>query len=192
MKQRDKMKNITGFFLCVVVAVSLVAVTKASNVFKVGDTSGWRQPEDNTTEIYNQWAAEKRFLVGDSLVFEYKAEDSVLVVNKSGYYHCNTTKPISTFNNGKTMIKLDNPGPIYFISGALDHCKNGQRLIINVMTLHPPTPPSPPSIAVPPAQSFPSDAPAPSPNNSGVSSIGTTIQQVLLLVAVGILGLSAT
>ena len=75
--------------------------------------------------------------------FVYK-KDSVLVVDKGSYDLCNTTKPISAFNYGKTVIELDEPGPIYFISSIPEHCKNGQRLIINVMTLHPAsrTPPS--------------------------------------------------
>ncbi|KAI8013616.1 Early nodulin-like protein 2 [Camellia lanceoleosa] len=92
------------------------------------------QPSDNHTAFYDQWAATNRFLVGDSLRFEYK-NDSVLVVDKCGYFHCNISNPISIFNNGNnTVVSLDKPGPMYFVSGDPDHCKNGQRLVIQVMT----------------------------------------------------------
>ncbi|KAL7207946.1 hypothetical protein ACSBR1_029825 [Camellia fascicularis] len=63
---------------------------------------------------------------------EFRVSDSE---DKWGYFHCNMSNPISTFNNGNnTVVSLDKPGPMYFISGDPDHCKNGQRLVIQVMT----------------------------------------------------------
>ncbi|OVA08548.1 Peptidase M41 [Macleaya cordata] len=112
--------------------------------------------------------------------FEYNKEDSVLVVDKKGYYHCNTTNPISAFNDGKTVIKLEKPGPIYIISGSTDHCKNGQKVIIKVMAIRL-TRQSPP---------FVSDlSPSPSPTpNSGVSMIGVSpISVVAVLLITGTL-----
>ncbi|KAK6264121.1 hypothetical protein SCA6_019555 [Theobroma cacao] len=108
---------------------------EASKGFKVGDHIGWQQPSANNTAVYSQWARSKRFHVGDSLSFEYQ-NDSVLVVEKWDYFHCNTNKPISSFNDGKTVINLDRPGLFYFLSGAVDHCKKGQKLLIRVMGLH--------------------------------------------------------
>ncbi|KAL3840866.1 hypothetical protein ACJIZ3_025457 [Penstemon smallii] len=104
--------------------------------FKVG----WRQPAPNETEMYSQWATTKTFHVGDSLRFEYK-NDSVMVVDKWGYYHCNSSHPVSVFKDGRnTLIKLERPGPLYFVSGDPEHCKNGQRLMVEVITLHPRSP----------------------------------------------------
>ncbi|KAF5202105.1 Early nodulin-like protein [Thalictrum thalictroides] len=156
--------------------------------FKVGESIGWRMPDENDTALYSQWAAKNRFLVGDSLYFEYR-NDSVLMVNKGGYYHCNTTNPISTSNDGKTVIKLEKPGPAYFISGTPEHCKKGQRLLIDVMTHpHPPSPPSPPSIAVPPQPFFPV-SPAPSPNQSSGISVSVAWVSVLVVLTTTILKL---
>ncbi|KAI3876510.1 hypothetical protein MKX03_030327 [Papaver bracteatum] len=84
-------------------------------------------------------ARRNRFIIGDSLLFEYEDSDSVLVVNKGNYKNCDTMKPISAFDDGKTVFMLTKPGMIYFISGNSTYCKNGEKLIIIVMTIHPPT-----------------------------------------------------
>ncbi|XP_038713472.1 mavicyanin-like [Tripterygium wilfordii] len=130
------MKSLLGLFCLVFLSQMNGMVVDASKELKVGDELGWQEPPPNNTAIYTQWAAKNRFLVGDSLFFEYQ-NDSVLVVDKFGYYHCNTSNSVSAFDNGKTVIKLDKPGPSYFISGIPDHCKNGQRLLADVMGPHP-------------------------------------------------------
>ncbi|OVA20254.1 Plastocyanin-like [Macleaya cordata] len=151
MKNKS-MASLLGFFCIFLIITTITTVTAmkadrvaargASHEFKVGDEGGWREPDANNTEMYNQWATKNKFKVGDSLYFEYR-NDSVLEVDKQGYYHCNMTKPIASFNDCKTVIKLVKPGPFYFISGAPDHCKNGQRLLINVINPYPSPPPSP-------------------------------------------------
>ncbi|XP_010254008.1 PREDICTED: mavicyanin [Nelumbo nucifera] len=158
--------------------INFVVIVTATE-FKVGETLGWRLPI-NDTQVYSQWAANNRFRVGDSLYFEYE-EDSVLVVNKWGYYHCNTSKPIVAYNNGKTVIKLDRTGPFYFISGAPDHCKDGQRVVVNVLALRP-SPPSPPSAALPP-QSHAADSPSPSPLASSSSGFSVALTSIPIVVA---------
>ncbi|KAK2654693.1 hypothetical protein Ddye_014549 [Dipteronia dyeriana] len=90
------------------------------------------------------------------------------VVEKWGYYHCNTRKAIIAFNYGKSLIKLDRPGPFYFISGTFDHCRNGQRLLVEVTGLHQ-SPHSPPStIAAPPGTLL---SPGPLPSLSAAKSL---------------------
>ncbi|XP_042492698.1 stellacyanin-like [Macadamia integrifolia] len=187
------MASLLGFFFTVLIAATLSInpqVADASSEFKVGDNQGWREPGANDTQIYNLWAAHNRFQVGDSLNFEYK-EDSVLMVDKWGYYHCNTSKPISAFNDGKTVIKLDTPGPFYFISGAPNHCNNGQRMVINVLALHPPTPQSPPpSIANPPL-TYMAESPSPPPNQSSAVSIFTvTLIPIVLNLAITLVSMA--
>ncbi|KAK0598125.1 hypothetical protein LWI29_031898 [Acer saccharum] len=97
---------------------------EAVKEFKVGDDIGWQEPGNNNTSVYSQWAGKNRFHVGDSLSFEYM-NDSVLLVEKWGYYHCNTSKDIIAFKNGKSSMKLDRPGPFYFISGM--HLRSQQK-----------------------------------------------------------------
>ncbi|GFZ11775.1 hypothetical protein Acr_23g0001600 [Actinidia rufa] len=128
---------------------SMNAQVEASKEFKVGDANGWRQPGENETGLYNQWAAKNRFHVGDSLRFH------------------------------NTVIDLDKPGPAYFISGDPDHCKNGQRLVIEVMGPHS-TPHFRPFIAAPPVSSM---AVSPSPlASSGESAPVTMVSGLLALV----------
>ncbi|KAJ7963054.1 Early nodulin-like protein 1-like [Quillaja saponaria] len=158
----------------VVLATKTTSV-EATREFKVGDDLGWQQPDPNNTAMYSQWAERNRFQIGDSLSFEYK-NDSVLLVNKWGYYHCNTSNPITNLNDGNSSFKLDRSGPFYFISGALDHCKNGQRLLVEVMSPHLISH-SPPSISVPP-ESFSVSPPAPAPS-SGVS-VSVILSSVLM------------
>jgi len=53
-----------------------------------------------------------------------------LQVNKEDYANCNSSNPVEQYNDGNTKVKLDRPGPFYFISGAKGHCEKGQKLIV--------------------------------------------------------------
>ncbi|KAL1538324.1 hypothetical protein AAHA92_27083 [Salvia divinorum] len=151
----------------------LLIITPAAvtaDEFKVGGDEGWREPTvANETDMYKKWAETLRFHVQDSLRFVYK-NDSVMVVEKLGYYHCNSSKPASVFKDGNTKIDLERPGPAYFASGDPDHCKNGQRLLVEVVTLHPISGSSPP---------------APSPSGAaGYSSLVAQLVWLYLVVVV--------
>ncbi|KAF3796625.1 Early nodulin-like protein 2 [Nymphaea thermarum] len=104
--------------------------------FRVGGSRGWIEPTGNDTDVYNDWASENRFHVGDSVYFEYK-NDSVLVVDGDDYGTCDGTYPIYKFKDGHTTFTFDRFGFFYFISGNLTHCLNGQRLIVRVMHILP-------------------------------------------------------
>ncbi|XP_031106097.1 early nodulin-like protein 2 [Ipomoea triloba] len=116
--------------------------------FNVGGNDGWvLQPCDRL----NHWAGENRFQVNDTILFKYKkGEDSVLVVHKRDYYHCNKTSPIHNLTDGHSRLKLTRPGEFYFISGQADNCDKGQKMVIVVLSPRPPH----------------SDSPAPSPGPS--------------------------
>ncbi|XP_052178678.1 early nodulin-like protein 1 [Diospyros lotus] len=101
--------------------------------FKVGGAKGWAVPSDNGT-IYQQWAENNRFQIGDSLLFVYRAdEDSVLHVSKEDYSSCRTEAPIAKFSDGHTVFTVDHSGPFYFISGMGDHCHKNQKLVVVVL-----------------------------------------------------------
>ncbi|XVF74531.1 hypothetical protein PTKIN_Ptkin13bG0117600 [Pterospermum kingtungense] len=178
------MDSLRGLIFCsyFLILAAMNGSVEASKHFKVGDHFGWQQPSTNDTEVYSLWATTKRFHVGDSLSFEYQ-NDSVLVVEKWDYYHCNTDKPISSFNDGETVINLDRPGLFYFISGAPDHCKKGQKLLIQVMGLHQRAD-SPPSTANPPEVGF-----APGPHPSSGSVITVTLSSVFVAFIVTVITL---
>ncbi|KAG7014059.1 Early nodulin-like protein 1, partial [Cucurbita argyrosperma subsp. argyrosperma] len=142
--------------------MAAAAVSAAAFEFKVGDEMGWQLPKPNNSEFYSYWASINRFQIGDSLSFEYN-NDSVVMVEKWDYYHCNSSDPILSFDNGKGVIKLDRAGAFYFISGFPDHCKNGQRLLVQVLS------PPLPDLIGPSPEAYDDDAPSPSSNNAGVS-----------------------
>ncbi|KAF3450707.1 hypothetical protein FNV43_RR06796 [Rhamnella rubrinervis] len=151
--------NMASFLKMMMVLVLVINAEAASKEFKVGDEFGWHEPDINNTLFYNQWASRNRFQVGDALSFEYNKNDSVMVVDKWGYYHCDTSNPIAAYDNGKSVVQLDRPGPFYFISGGPDHCKKGQRLVVDVMSPHPHDP-HPDHPYAPHSATSPSPAPA--------------------------------
>ncbi|KAG7590901.1 Cupredoxin [Arabidopsis suecica] len=119
--------------ICALVVASMEA--EGPRVFKVGDEFGWRVPLQNDSALYSHWASSNRFHIGDSLSFVYD-KDSVMEVDKWGFYHCNGSDPITAFDNGNSTFDLDRPGLFYFISGSNQHCTSGQRLIVEVMHIH--------------------------------------------------------
>ncbi|KAF8378172.1 hypothetical protein HHK36_029509 [Tetracentron sinense] len=108
---------------------------------QVGDAKGWVVPPANDSKIYNDWASENRFRIGDTIRFKY-GKDSVMVVTESEYKRCNSTRPIFFSNTRNTVFKLDRWGSFYFISGVSGHCKRGQRMIIKVMAPEEDSPPA--------------------------------------------------
>ncbi|KDP46361.1 hypothetical protein JCGZ_10201 [Jatropha curcas] len=100
--------------------------------FKVGGNRGWVIPPENDTKIYNDWASENRFQIGDTVRFRYE-KDSVLKVTEEEYKKCNSSHPSFFSDTGNTVYKFEHAGPFYFISGVSGHCEKGQRIIIKVM-----------------------------------------------------------
>ncbi|KAK6133028.1 hypothetical protein DH2020_033238 [Rehmannia glutinosa] len=125
-------KAFNNFLFSAVLAASMAAVLAAGFQFEVGEKRGWKLPTGNEPETYNEWAAKNRFHIGDTVHFKYE-KDSVLVVNSADYLNCNTSNPISKFEDGNTVFQFDRSGLFYFISGQPGHCRSGQRLIIRVM-----------------------------------------------------------
>ncbi|GER45965.1 early nodulin-like protein 1 [Striga asiatica] len=122
-----------SYLLLATVIAAMSAALVAGFQFQVGGKGrGWKIPTGDEPETYNEWAAMNRFRIGDTLYFEYE-KDSVLVVNDADYLSCNTSNPISEFEDGSTVFRFEQSGPFYFISGLPGHCKLGQRLIIRVM-----------------------------------------------------------
>ncbi|KAF4386347.1 hypothetical protein F8388_019974 [Cannabis sativa] len=107
--------------------------------FAVGDEYGWKTPKSkNDSQIFNNWASKNRFIVGDTLHFEYD-KDSVLAVTEEEYEKCYSSHPVYFSNNGDSVFHFDRPGLFYFISGVSGHCERGQKMIIKVLeTAHPP------------------------------------------------------
>ncbi|CAI9111179.1 OLC1v1011335C1 [Oldenlandia corymbosa var. corymbosa] len=124
-----------------IICASFQLILGSSFEFQVGDHMGWSVPRSKDTKFYNDWASEKRFKLGDSILFKYR-KDSVMEVGEAEYKQCNSTHPIFFSNTGNTVFHLDRSGYFYFISGAAGHCSKGQRMIVKVLGNDPFHPPS--------------------------------------------------
>ncbi|KAL1567041.1 early nodulin-like protein 3 [Salvia divinorum] len=123
--------------ICVIGLVSMwLLLQQSSNAFefKVGGSQGWASPSDPNASIYNHWAQNSRFQIGDSLLFVYPSDhDSVLRVSKEDYESCSTENPLDKFTDGHTVYKFNQSGPHYFISGVADNCHKNEKLIVVVL-----------------------------------------------------------
>ncbi|KAJ4902871.1 early nodulin-like protein 11 [Raphanus sativus] len=137
-----------------------------------GSANGWKVPESSDNKTLTHWAETQRFLVGDSLEFDFDmTKDSVFQVTKENYEKCITENPSKNYTHNKVILKLDVSGPHYFISGTPGNCAKGEKLIVVVAsTGHPPAPPSPKPVpptpkpvpaTAPPTPSKPSTSPTP-------------------------------
>ncbi|KAL1292980.1 hypothetical protein HN51_053544 [Arachis hypogaea] len=119
--------------MTMIIFLGASSAVEGARDFKVGDHLGWHEPGPNNISYYIQWAQMNRFQIGDSLVFEYQ-NDSVLVVEKWKYFHCDPNNPITSYDDGNSTVILDRSGFFYFISGTENHCHNGQKLIVEVIS----------------------------------------------------------
>uniref|UniRef100_A0A0E0PZ30 Phytocyanin domain-containing protein n=1 Tax=Oryza rufipogon TaxID=4529 RepID=A0A0E0PZ30_ORYRU len=209
MARRDQLVSFLCFFLIVSAVAGGLCVSatvlpmRVGKQYVVGGRSGWRTPPPASVDLYAKWAAGIRFYVADSIEFVYK-NDSVVKVDKFGYYHCNATAAAA--NDGSVLFLLDTPGFAYFSSADADHCKKGQRLMINVDSAPSPAPtpaaspiakpPAAVTAATPPPPPPPSSSPSPSPApqeaataSAATSSSAATAAHALLLAAMAMMGL---
>ncbi|XP_045800728.1 early nodulin-like protein 2 [Trifolium pratense] len=132
--------------------------------FNVGGNDGWAV---KPSKWYGQWAENNRFLINDTLYFKYtKGSDSVLVVSKKDYYSCNIGNAIQKLDGGDSTFTFDKSGPFFFISGNVENCKQGEKLIVVVLSPNhrkqgPSSAPSPSWSSPSPASTPVSNAPSP-------------------------------
>ncbi|XP_011023387.1 PREDICTED: mavicyanin-like [Populus euphratica] len=110
---------------------ALCGVSMAT-VYQVGDSAGWTSMGQVD---YQDWAANKNFHGGDTLVFNYNNQfHNVKQVTHQGFESCNATSPIATYNNGSDTVTLGKQlGHFYFICGYPGHCQGGQKIDILVV-----------------------------------------------------------
>ncbi|KAF8036577.1 hypothetical protein BT93_C2332 [Corymbia citriodora subsp. variegata] len=133
--------------------------TRSPVTYTVGDGVGWNVLV-NTTQAYELWAANKTFMVGDILVFNFvNGTQNVAEVTKSAYDSCNTTSTISVYTVPPVRITLTTPGEHFYTSTYPDRCSLGQKLAITVNAASAPAP-TPTTTPTPPAASAPAPATA--------------------------------
>ncbi|TYH16674.1 hypothetical protein ES288_A05G134500v1 [Gossypium darwinii] len=190
-------------FFVIINAVALMQFTAAQTVHVVGDDLGWIVPQNGAT-AYSNWAASKRFLVGDILVFNFTTnEHDVLQVPKASFDECSDDNPIGNMLiNGPANVTLNSTGEQYYICTIGRHCELGQRLAITVSAPSSsplpapspttPTTPSPTSndctpapTSGPTAGSIP--APDATPNSSSSSSVLATLLLSMFPIFMGLI-----
>ncbi|KAJ8767705.1 hypothetical protein K2173_020645 [Erythroxylum novogranatense] len=152
------------------------APSRSSVTYTVLDSLGWNIPS-NGAAAYQTWVANKNFMIGDVLVFNYaNGVHNVAEVTKEAYNSCNTTNPISLSSTPPTRMTLTTSGEHFYICAVPRHCSLGQLLAINVSGGTANTPPS--SSETPPSSTTPSPTPPPPGNSApalGVTSLIATI-----------------
>ncbi|EEF35204.1 cucumber peeling cupredoxin [Ricinus communis] len=131
-----------------IVLLPLLDSTAAATKFTVGDGIGWAVPSN--ASFYDEWASDKTFQVGDSIVFNWSEVHNVLeVTSKSEYDNCTTTNGILRQTSPVT-IDLTANSTLYFICTVGQHCALGQKVTIKVGNgISSPSPSSPSNSANP-------------------------------------------
>ncbi|KAG9150929.1 hypothetical protein Leryth_003058 [Lithospermum erythrorhizon] len=126
----DKLMCITALLTS---ATILFHLCEAGTIHIVGDTLGWNTPSDLTT--YTTWAADKKFMVGDALVFNFApARHDVQEVKKESYDTCSSQNLIGpAIMLSPANISLTAKGKHYYICTFPGHCQDGQKLAIDVL-----------------------------------------------------------
>ncbi|KAH0970302.1 hypothetical protein GBA52_022458 [Prunus armeniaca] len=145
----NKMNMVMACFVVMAVAFPSLLNLKGATAedYVVGDSLGWAVPPN--TSFYSEWAASKKFQIGDGLVFNWTGNHNVGgVESKEEYDNC--SDPGIVFGPG-VRIEINSTDTLYFICTVGDHCERGQKVTITVGSAannsSPPPPPPPPSYA---------------------------------------------
>ncbi|KAF8393196.1 hypothetical protein HHK36_021437 [Tetracentron sinense] len=152
--------GMAGYVLVVVVGAALLHCTAAQTTHVVGDSMGWVIPPGGAA-AYTTWASTKKFMVGDTLVFNFTTgEHDVAQVSKTAFDACTSTTTIgSVITTGPANLTLVSEGDHYYICTLGQHCNIGQKLSITVQSSASTSPT--PSKEGPSPSSTPPSSPAP-------------------------------
>ncbi|PWA96355.1 early nodulin-like protein 9 [Artemisia annua] len=98
----------------------------------------------------NQWNEKTRLQLGDTIVYMYEADKSLMVkVNQEDCIICNTPSSVNAtkYNDGYSVVKLNQTGPNYSISGMVENNDKISILVMADLTRSTPTAPSLPTQA---------------------------------------------
>ncbi|XP_026458728.1 stellacyanin-like [Papaver somniferum] len=112
--------GVTSFLLVFVTSFALLHHA-ASETYNVLETLGWTVPDNG--DAYPNWAANKKFKVGDTLGKPLNFRPRILEMS--------STNQTSIIRQGHANINLTSICPHYFICTIGEHCQFGQKLTIN-------------------------------------------------------------
>ncbi|KAL6979776.1 hypothetical protein U1Q18_021431 [Sarracenia purpurea var. burkii] len=154
--------------IVIVISSVLFRCVSATTNHSVGGHTGW-----DLASNLRAWAASTAFYAGDNLVFTYGPAHDVIEVNEADFTTCTTLNPINTYNDGETVVQLQEGGTTrYFFCGRPRHCSLGLKLEVQVL----PRPSPSPGGSQPPSAGHGSEVnnrrpspPPPPPHNSNQS-----------------------
>ncbi|OMO54331.1 Plastocyanin-like protein [Corchorus capsularis] len=199
-------------FMCMafvgIIAVALMQCAAAQTVHVVGDNLGWTVPSTGAS-AYSTWAGNKRFVVGDTLVFNFGTnEHDVVQVPKASFDACSDDNKIGdVITTGPANMTLSATGEQYYICTIGRHCLAGQKLAITVVATADsplpspspttPTTPSPatdacapeagPTASTTPSGSSPAGTNAPATPNSSSSAVFASLLLSISAVVMGLI-----
>ncbi|KAI9110267.1 hypothetical protein K1719_018709 [Acacia pycnantha] len=123
----------TWYYYSAAVAFLFLHCATAQTVHVVGDTR-WIVLSD--PNFYTTWASSKTFHLNDVLWFDFTTgEHDVVEVPKESYDSCSDSNKIGdTILTGPYDHTLNTTGNHYFICSIGNHCKNGQKFIVNFVS----------------------------------------------------------
>ncbi|EEF35203.1 stellacyanin [Ricinus communis] len=138
----SRMMGLVGFL---VVAVGLLQGANAATKYTVGDSLGWTVPPSNSVGFYEDWANNRTFQIGDSLVFNWTGTHTATeVASEEEYNNCTKTGIVITTSGVNVLLSAN--GTRYFVCSVATNCEQGMKVAIRVGNGVPP-PPLPPSAA---------------------------------------------
>ncbi|KAJ1290041.1 hypothetical protein BS78_02G211700 [Paspalum vaginatum] len=118
--------------VAVLIFAALYAALGSATTYTVGGVHSWMTGVD-----YAAWASDKKFAIGDKLLFSYvRTDHTVTEVSRDEYDACSSGSGALTLSkdnsSGLTTVTLASPGMHYFICAVPDHCASGMKLAVNV------------------------------------------------------------
>ncbi|MED6192476.1 hypothetical protein PIB30_010411 [Stylosanthes scabra] len=111
--------------------LAILQLAEAQTQHVVGGTEGWKIPSNDS--VYQDWANNQNFSVGDILVFNFVTnQHDVVEVPKDSYDICSPEFATNTTMKGPAKLTLNNSGQFYYICSFGTHCIQGQKLAIIV------------------------------------------------------------
>ncbi|XP_062199328.1 mavicyanin-like [Phragmites australis] len=171
--------TMAGTILLLLLAAAARHHGAGATEYTVGDSEGWTIGSN-----YLTWSQKYNFTAGDTLVFNYVAEQhDVYRVTQDAFRTCEpANQTMRVWASGHDLVNLTVPGDYYFICNVPGHCLGGMKFAVAVAASPPPPPPPPPPPTLPP--------PPPPTGSAGASSIRRLAwPEVVRMSCVAVIGL---
>ncbi|KAI9161677.1 hypothetical protein LWI28_019640 [Acer negundo] len=115
-----------GFLGCLVAVMALLESATEATQYTVGDGFGWAVPPNNSSNFYDDWASNKTFQIGDSVLFNWTGTHTATRVPKEYYDNC--TKSGLDFTTPWLLFTFSENGTQYYLCSISTHGEQGQKV----------------------------------------------------------------